>query len=221
MWDFHGYHISIFGVLMFGILQVPITAVQIEKNQTWRLSTNSCDVDVKCAALGVEKVSYLWSGYKTGSGAQLKFSLSPAEGAVTLNCTAANNVSSILATEILSCSTEHQETVFAEGIPQWIVIAGVAAALLLIAFIAALCCCWRSHKGGSVEDSGTTVYADVNTQVTAQKNHRSESVINGMTVYETVDDLRVTPEMTIYAKVTLPQHAKISSTSSSPYQQVC
>ncbi|KAF4088894.1 hypothetical protein AMELA_G00059960, partial [Ameiurus melas] len=57
-------------------IQIPITAVQIEKNQTWRLSTNSCDVDVKCAALGAESVSYLWSGYKTGSGAQLQLNLS-------------------------------------------------------------------------------------------------------------------------------------------------
>ncbi|XP_053485578.1 T-lymphocyte surface antigen Ly-9-like [Ictalurus furcatus] len=91
-------------------IEDPITAVQIEKNQTWRLSTNSCDVDVKCAALGAESVSYLWSGYRTGSGAQLQFSLSPAEGAVTLNCTAANNVSSSSATETLSCSSEHPRT---------------------------------------------------------------------------------------------------------------
>ncbi|KAF4088906.1 hypothetical protein AMELA_G00060070 [Ameiurus melas] len=91
-------------------IQIPITDVQIEKNQTWRLSTNSCDVDVKCAALGAESVSYLWSGYKTGSGAQLQFSLSPGEGAVTLNCTAVNNVSSSAATETLSCSSEHPRT---------------------------------------------------------------------------------------------------------------
>ncbi|XP_053537815.1 SLAM family member 8-like [Ictalurus punctatus] len=91
-------------------IQIPITAVQIDKNQTWRLSTNSCDVDVKCAALGAENVSYLWSGYRTGSGAQLQFSLSPAEGAVTLNCTAVNNVSSSSATETLSCSAEHPRT---------------------------------------------------------------------------------------------------------------
>ncbi|XP_053537504.1 CD48 antigen isoform X1 [Ictalurus punctatus] len=87
-------------------IQIPITAVQIGKNQAWRLSTNSCDVDVKCAVLGVERVSYLWRGYKTGSGAQLQFSLSPAEGAVTLNCTAANNVSSSSATETLNCSVK-------------------------------------------------------------------------------------------------------------------
>ncbi|KAI5104585.1 T-lymphocyte surface antigen Ly-9-like, partial [Silurus meridionalis] len=84
-------------------VQSPITSVLIKKSQTWPVSTNSCDVDVKCAALGAENVSYLWSGYKTARGAQLQFSLSPAEGAVTLNCTASNNVSSSSATETLSC----------------------------------------------------------------------------------------------------------------------
>ncbi|KAB5579078.1 hypothetical protein PHYPO_G00190600 [Pangasianodon hypophthalmus] len=91
-------------------IEDPITAVQIEKNQTWKVATNSCNVDVKCAALGAESVSYLWSGYKTASGAQLQFSLSPAEGAVTLNCTAANNVSSSSAAETLSCSIEQPKT---------------------------------------------------------------------------------------------------------------
>ncbi|XP_060731103.1 uncharacterized protein LOC132848979 isoform X2 [Tachysurus vachellii] len=85
-------------------IQNPIISVQIEKNQTWKMSTNSCDVDVKCAALGSESVSYLWSGYKTASGAQLQFTLSPAGGAVTLNCTANNRVSSSSASEKLSCS---------------------------------------------------------------------------------------------------------------------
>ncbi|XP_027004021.2 CD48 antigen-like isoform X4 [Tachysurus fulvidraco] len=85
-------------------IQNPIISVQIEKNQTRKMSTNSCDVDVKCAALGSENVSYLWSGYKTASGAQLHFTLSPAGGAVTLNCTAHNRVSSSSASETLSCN---------------------------------------------------------------------------------------------------------------------
>ncbi|XP_017317510.1 CD48 antigen [Ictalurus punctatus] len=197
-------------------IQIPITAVQIEKNQAWRLSTNSCDVDVKCVALGAESVSYLWSGYKNGSGAQLQFSLSPAEGAVTLNCTAANNVSSSSATETLSCE---QSKTSAISLYVWIAVAGGALTVIFVV-IAALCYCWRSHKNGSTSEAGNTVYADVNAGPTVQKDKRSESVVNGMTVYETVNDLRVSPEMTIYAKVTLPQHTRVGATSSSPYQQV-
>ncbi|XP_053089750.1 SLAM family member 8 [Pangasianodon hypophthalmus] len=204
-------------------IQNSITAVQIEKNQTWKVATNSCDVDVTCAALGAESVSYMWSGYKTASGAQLQFSLSPAEGDVTLNCTAANNVSSSSAAETLSCPESKElenSTITGESQLVWIIIAG-AAFILLIAVTAALSCWWRSQKGGSIAEGGTTVYADVNTGAIAQKDKRSDSITNGMTVYETVDDLRMTPEMTIYSKVTLPQHTKVSATSSSPYQQVC
>ncbi|KAI5626700.1 T-lymphocyte surface antigen Ly-9-like [Silurus asotus] len=199
-------------------IQNPITAVQIEKNQTWRVSTNSCDVNATCAAIGAESVSYLWSGYKTESGAQLQFSLSPEEGAVTLNCTATNNVSSSTARETLSCNAEQPIT---EIKILWIAVAGTVALLLVLAVLAAICCWWRSYKGGSVADSGTTVYADVSGETIAQNKNRSQSVTNGTTVYETVDEFRMNPEMTIYAKVTLPQHTTVSATSSSPYQKVC
>ncbi|XP_047674911.1 CD48 antigen-like [Tachysurus fulvidraco] len=204
-------------------IQYPIISVQIEKNQTWKMSTNSCDVDVKCAALGSENVSYLWSGYKTASGAQLHFTLSPAGGAVTLNCTANNRVSSSSASETLSCSENHIINLVFADMPNllWILIAAGAAVLLLIAVILATTFWWRSHKARSVDECGPTVYACVGSGATAQKDKRSDSVNNGTTVYETVDDIRKTPEMTIYAKVTFPQHAKVSTTSSSPYQQVC
>ncbi|XP_060766376.1 SLAM family member 8-like isoform X2 [Neoarius graeffei] len=191
-------------------IQSPITAVQIEKSQTWLTSTNSCEVVVKCAAPGAERVSYSWSGYQIASEAQLQFSLSPAEGAVTLNCTAANSISYGSATETLSCAIQQYV---------WIAVAGGALLLLLI-LVVALICCWRSRKNSSTLEVGNTLYADVNAGPTAHKDKRSDSFVNGMTVYETVDDLRVNPEMTIYAKVTLPQQTKVSATSSSPYQKV-
>ncbi|GAA6093246.1 uncharacterized protein LOC113642127 [Tachysurus ichikawai] len=175
-------------------IQNPIIYVQIEKNQTWKMSTNSCDVDVKCAALGSESVSYLWSGYKSASGARLQFTLSPAGGAVTLNCTANNRVSSSSASETLNCS---ENDIINTAMPtlQWILIAVGAAVLLLIAFIVALICWWRSHKARNVAESGPTVYACVGPGATAQKDKRSDSVNNGTTLYETVDDLRKTPDM--------------------------
>ncbi|XP_053360422.1 SLAM family member 5-like [Clarias gariepinus] len=108
-------------------IQSPITAVQIEKTEMWKVFTNSCDVDVKCAALGAERVSYLWSGYKTGSGAQLQFSLSPADGDVTLNCTATNNVSNMTDTETLSCSHNVHP-----GVEDKVLIFDVETLLLLI-----------------------------------------------------------------------------------------
>ncbi|KAI4896860.1 hypothetical protein NFI96_031914, partial [Prochilodus magdalenae] len=62
--------------------------IKIESNQTWVESTDSCEVHLLCRAGEDQSVSYTWSGYKTESGAELHFTLSPADGDVTLNCTA-------------------------------------------------------------------------------------------------------------------------------------
>ncbi|KAI4884772.1 hypothetical protein NFI96_021188, partial [Prochilodus magdalenae] len=62
--------------------------IKIESNQTWVESTDSCKVHLVCRAPEDQSVSYTWSGYKTESGAELHFTLSPADGDVTLNCTA-------------------------------------------------------------------------------------------------------------------------------------
>ncbi|XP_047674954.1 SLAM family member 8-like isoform X1 [Tachysurus fulvidraco] len=124
-------------------IQNPIRAVQIEKTQRWLLPTNSCDVDVKCAALGAENVSYQWSGYKTASEAHLQFRLSPAEGAVTLNCTATNKVSSSFATETLSCSSETEVS-----LPVLKLISSLVAAspyLLVTIILAVKCYTARGH----------------------------------------------------------------------------
>uniref|UniRef100_A0AAR2KDR9 Ig-like domain-containing protein n=1 Tax=Pygocentrus nattereri TaxID=42514 RepID=A0AAR2KDR9_PYGNA len=51
-----------------------------------------------------EKVSYTWSGYKTGSGAELRLTPSPAEGDVTLTCTAANSYSNNTKTTKVTCN---------------------------------------------------------------------------------------------------------------------
>ncbi|XP_053350599.1 uncharacterized protein LOC128520395 [Clarias gariepinus] len=91
-------------------IQRPITAVQIDQPQIWKVSTNSCVVNVKCAVHGAESVSYLWGGYINASGAQLQFSLPPADRAIILNCTAANNISSSSATVTLTCSTNAETT---------------------------------------------------------------------------------------------------------------
>ncbi|KAF5900979.1 SLAM family member 8-like, partial [Clarias magur] len=173
-------------------IQSPITSVQIEKK--WKVFTNSCDVDVKCAALGAESVSYQWSGYKNMSGAQLQFSLSTEEEDVALNCNASNNVSSIIATETLSCSTDKLDTGKLSSL-MWIAIAGGTSAFLLFAIIAAISYWWRFCKGASVaECTATTVYADINNGATANRDRRADSVTNGMSVYETVDDQRMNPE---------------------------
>ncbi|XP_060766109.1 CD48 antigen-like isoform X1 [Neoarius graeffei] len=134
-------------------IQSPITAVQIEKTQTWLTSNNSCEVVVKCAAPGAERVSYSWSGYQTASGAQLQFSLSPAEGAVTLNCTAANSISYSSASETLSCSTN-------TGAPLSVlklISSLVAASPYLLVTIILGVKCYRAHGHHNSQDAVTVI----------------------------------------------------------------
>ncbi|XP_062849692.1 uncharacterized protein LOC134311970 [Trichomycterus rosablanca] len=125
-------------------VQDSITSVKIEKNQTWLVFTNSCMISVSCEALGAESVSYRWSGYKDDDGAQLNFSLSPAEEEVTLNCTAANKVSTSSATERLTC-TQLIHTEPDRRIETWIAAAAGGGAAALTLLIIALCC-WRKFR---------------------------------------------------------------------------
>lgn len=49
---------------------------------------NTCSVTLVCNASGLSDANISWSGYLKGDGASLNFTLSPANGSVTLNCTA-------------------------------------------------------------------------------------------------------------------------------------
>uniref|UniRef100_A0AAR2KJ01 Ig-like domain-containing protein n=1 Tax=Pygocentrus nattereri TaxID=42514 RepID=A0AAR2KJ01_PYGNA len=72
--------------------QLPTKIISLtvhESNQIWVESKKSCEVNLLCKVREDQKVSYTWSGYKNGSEAGLRFTLSPAEGDVTLTCTAA------------------------------------------------------------------------------------------------------------------------------------
>ncbi|XP_062849495.1 uncharacterized protein LOC134311763 [Trichomycterus rosablanca] len=124
-------------------IQNPITNVTIEKNRMWLVSTNSCMINVRCEALGAESVSYRWSGYKDADGAQLNFSLSPAEEEVTLNCTAPNKVSTSSATERLNCTGAEPEASL--SVLKMISSAVAASPYLLVTFILGVKC-YRAHN---------------------------------------------------------------------------
>ncbi|XP_036418215.1 SLAM family member 8-like [Colossoma macropomum] len=97
------------------IINLTVYAVlktEIESSQTWVESKNSCEVHLLCKVREAEKVSYTWSGYKTDSGAGLHFTLSPAEGDVTLSCTAANSYSNDTKTMKVTCNPSKTPTVF-------------------------------------------------------------------------------------------------------------
>ncbi|XP_036420320.1 SLAM family member 8 [Colossoma macropomum] len=198
--------------------------VEIKSNQIWVEAKNSCEVHLLCKAREAEKVSYTWSGYKTDSGAELNFTLSPAEGDVTLTCTAANNYSNNDKTTKVTCNPGKTQTGTTNSSVLkdqyiWIAAGGGAALFLLLAIIA-VSCWWKSHKDRCSPDSGNTVYADVN-DITVRKDKRSES-INVASIYETVDELRVTSDkpQTLYDKVTFARPTPLGPSTSSPYQVV-
>ncbi|XP_076850321.1 uncharacterized protein LOC143500195 [Brachyhypopomus gauderio] len=87
-----------------------IETVTIQSNQTWLDHKKACEVHVWCQASEDQSASYTWSGYQNGSGALLHFTLPPAEGDITLICTAVNSVSSQTATKPLACRPEQPET---------------------------------------------------------------------------------------------------------------
>ncbi|XP_056588482.1 uncharacterized protein si:cabz01074944.1 isoform X2 [Triplophysa dalaica] len=89
----------------------------------------------------------------------------------------------------------------------------------------------KKENGSNVtsgeSEAGITVYEDIKPDSVMKK--RSESMNNGMTIYETVDDMKVTPKLppessyslqTLYDKINFERHPAVTPTTSSPYQVV-
>ncbi|KAI4899637.1 hypothetical protein NFI96_008164 [Prochilodus magdalenae] len=90
---------KIINLTVYGLIEI-----EIESSQTWVESTDSCKVHLVCRAPEDQNVSYTWSGYKTESGGELHFSLSPADGDVTLNCTAVGRLATGTNTTSVKCN---------------------------------------------------------------------------------------------------------------------
>ncbi|XP_057199472.1 uncharacterized protein si:cabz01074944.1 isoform X2 [Triplophysa rosa] len=161
-----------------------------------------------------------------GNGPHLSFNLT-AEARATLNCTANNSVSVKYMTQTVMCKKENGSNV-TSGIPQDLLLiaggAGIVGIAMIIGIIGA-CYKWRNLKGQS--EAGITVYEDVNPESVIKK--RSESTNNGMSIYETVDDMKVTPNLlpdssyniqTLYDKISFERHPAVKPTTSSPYHVV-
>ncbi|KAL6490991.1 hypothetical protein MHYP_G00013360 [Metynnis hypsauchen] len=96
---------KIISLMVYAVLKI-----EIEGNQSWEESKNSCEVHLLCKAREDQMVSYTWSGYKTQSGAELRFTLSPAEGDVTLTCTATSSYSNGTNTRKVTCNPSKTPT---------------------------------------------------------------------------------------------------------------
>ncbi|XP_076828118.1 uncharacterized protein LOC143474519 [Brachyhypopomus gauderio] len=126
-----------------------IETVTIQSNQTWLDHIKACEVHVWCQASEDQSASYTWSGYQNGSGALLYFTLPPAEGDITLICTAVNSVSNQTATKPLACRPEQPETdLFSVLRPLSTLLA--AAPYLLVSIILGVKC-YRARAGTEYE----------------------------------------------------------------------
>uniref|UniRef100_A0A8C9R034 Ig-like domain-containing protein n=1 Tax=Scleropages formosus TaxID=113540 RepID=A0A8C9R034_SCLFO len=90
-----------------------ITAVQIKSDLTWMPVNETCEVHVMCSSSGDQSASYTWrKGDQTVRGRELHFSLSPAEGGVTVTCTVHNGVSEKSTNDTVMCTFAGDPTHF-------------------------------------------------------------------------------------------------------------
>lgn len=200
-----------------------IREVKIEYNSFWLQSKNICTFHLRCQASGDQNPSYSWTGHQIQTqGSHLNINLSLAE-ITTLNCTANNTVSIKYTTKTVECTRETNTSSMSSGFPQEYLLIAVGVGIVVVVIFSgalAVCCRRRNNKGQGESEAGITVYEDVNTDATAKK--RSESVVNGMTIYETVDDTKLSQNMpqTLYDKISFQRHPAVSPSTSSPYQEV-
>ncbi|XP_052458807.1 uncharacterized protein LOC128017457 isoform X3 [Carassius gibelio] len=198
-----------------------IRDVQIEDKYLWLPSKNICMFNLRCVASGDENPSYSWISRQT-QGSQLNISLSLGEN-TTLSCSANNTVSIKYTTKTVVC-TEKTNDSTSGSLREFVLIAagvGIVAVVILGATLA-VCCRWRRNRGQGESEAGITVYEDVNIDAPAKK--RSESVVNGMTIYETVDDAKLSQNLpqTLYDKINYQRQpaGKTSTSTPSSYQEV-
>ncbi|XP_016116583.1 uncharacterized protein [Sinocyclocheilus grahami] len=201
-----------------------IRDVQIESSVT-RLQ-DICMFHLRCLAFGAGlNLSYSWSGHQIQTqGSHLNISLRLAEN-TTLTCTANNTLGVKYATKTVVCTDKPDDSSISSdaGFPQKYVLIAVGVGIIVVVIFSgtlAVCCRCRNIKGQGESEAGITVYEDVNADATAKK--RSESVANGMSIYETVDDKKLSQNLpqTLYDKINYQRHPAVSANTSSPYQEV-
>ncbi|XP_045069077.1 SLAM family member 8-like isoform X1 [Coregonus clupeaformis] len=183
----------------------PISKVAIQKKMKL-LANQSCSVWLLCNVSVCSNLSYTWErGNETyRDDQQIHFSLSPADGDISVTCNASNSVSWKSASTTVKCSndttTPEDDTLLAWywnyiGVP-----VGGAVVLILTVAVAVYYC--RGRCNTDLTDN------------TRMKDTRSNS--QAMSIYETVGDLAVprlnTPQ-TLYDKITFGRQPEAPSSS--------
>ncbi|XP_034146320.1 signaling lymphocytic activation molecule [Esox lucius] len=166
------------------------------------LANHNCSVQMTCNASGSSNLTYTWrrGKEKIRDSQQIQFILSPAEGVINLICNASNQVSEKSASTTVSCVNETNPTemlwhVKYIGIP----VGGAVVVILIVAVV------MYNRKGNNTDERiDNTIYTDVG-DIGRVKDTRSNSDVNPMSIYETVDDRNIpniNPPQTVYDRIT-------------------
>ncbi|XP_064881457.1 SLAM family member 8-like isoform X2 [Oncorhynchus nerka] len=188
----------------------PISKVVIQKEITL-LANQSCSVWLLCNVSIGSNLSYTWErgNEKYRDDEQIHFSLSPADGDISVTCTASNSVSEKSASATVKCSndtTTPEYDTWMEWYRIYIMVpVGVAVLLILTVAMAVNYCRGCCNTAALTDD-------------TRMKDTRTNSQV--MSIYENVDDLavpRLNKSQTLYDKITFGRQPE---TPCSSYQEV-
>ncbi|XP_029616281.1 natural killer cell receptor 2B4-like isoform X2 [Salmo trutta] len=181
------------------------------------LANHSCTVRLVCNVSRYPNITYTWERDNEiyGDAQQIHFSLSPAEGDISVKCNASNLVSWKTASTTVKCSNDTTTTGLAWNSIYLGVSVGGAVVLILTVAVAVCCCRGRSNTEDLTDN---TIYADVMDN-TRMKHTISKSQVNPISIYETVNDLvipRLDKPQTLYDKITFGRR----EAHPSPFQEV-
>ncbi|XP_064787448.1 basement membrane-specific heparan sulfate proteoglycan core protein-like isoform X13 [Oncorhynchus masou masou] len=173
----------------------PINKVEIQK-EIKLLANQSCSVWMLCNVSVGSNLSYTWErGNETyRDDQQIHFSLSPADGDISVTCNASNLFSEKSASVTVKCSNDTTTPEYDTWMKWYriyiVVPVGIAVLLILTVAVAVYYC------------RGSCNTADL-TDDTRMKDTRTNSQV--LSIYETVDDLavpRLNKPQTLYDKIT-------------------
>ncbi|XP_014062801.2 natural killer cell receptor 2B4-like isoform X1 [Salmo salar] len=190
----------------------PISKVAIQTDIKL-LANHSCTVRLVCNVSCYPNITYTWERdneiYRDAQ--QIHFSLSPAEGNISVKCNASNLVSWKTASTTVKCSND-TTTPGLLWFPIYIGVTVGGAVVLILTVAVAVCYC--RGRSNTADQTDNAIYADImdNTRI---RDTRSNSHVNPISIYETVNDLvipRLNKPQTLYDKITfgLPEGTLLS-----------
>ncbi|XP_045078157.1 CD48 antigen-like [Coregonus clupeaformis] len=197
----------------------PISKVVIQTDITL-LANHSCTVRLVCNVSCYSNLTYTWErdNEMYADAQQIHLSLSPAERDIIVTCNASNLVSWKSAFATVKCSNDTTTPEYLTGLVWYNIYVGVSVggAVVLILTVAVAVCYCRVRR--NTDSTVNTIYADVMIN-TIIKDTRSNSQVNPMSIYETVNDLaipRLNEPQTLYDKIAFG----CPEPPTSPYQKV-